>query len=67
MVVSPGSNVLLCLFSSPLVKNGVVLGAHLDCLNTGLSPEAVNYVHGCLTELALAAQAVVGAGLVAGN
>ena len=63
VVVSPGSNVLLCLFSSPLVKNGVVLGAHLDCLNAGLSPEAVDYVQGCLTELALAAQAVVGADL----
>lgn len=55
VVVSPGSNVLLCLFSSPLVKNGVVLGAHLDCLDPGLSPEAVDYVQGCLTELALAA------------
>lgn len=63
VVVSPGSNVLLCLFSSPLVKNGVVLGAHLDCLDPGLSPEAVDYVQSCLTELVLAAQAVVGAGL----
>lgn len=61
MIIIPGSNVLLCLFSGSLVKNGVVSRAHLDCLDPDLSPEAVDYIQSCLTELISAA--VVRAGL----
>lgn len=61
VVVSAGSYVLLSLFSSPLVKDCVVLGVHLDCLDPNLSPEAVDNVQGRFTQLVLAA--VSGAGL----
>ncbi len=53
VVVSPSSYVLLCLSSSTLVQNGVVLGVKTYGLNACLSTEAVNNAQSCLTQLQL--------------